>query len=86
MQVLHRDIKSANVLLSKAHDQAKICDVGLAHIIGTTGNVSSATQPVQGTFAYCSPEMLFNKRYINLIHIDGLPPDSLTQSVAPNMQ
>lgn len=60
--VLHRDIKSANVLLSKAHDQAKICDVGLAHIIGTTGNISSANQPMQGTFAYCSPEMLFNKR------------------------
>ena len=55
--VLHRDIKSGNVLLSGDFSQAKICDVGLAHIMGSTSNTG---QSVQATFAYAAPEMLFN--------------------------
>lgn len=62
-QVLHRDIKTANVLLSKGYGKAKICDVGLAHIMGTTGATSTPGHHVQATFAYCSPEMLFNQRW-----------------------
>ena len=60
LQVVHRDIKSGNVLLSKDYRQAKICDVGLAHIMGTTTNTGCG---VQATFAYAAPEMLFNKKY-----------------------
>ena len=59
LQVVHRDIKSGNVLLSRDYSQAKICDVGLAHIMGTTTNTGHG---VQATFAYAAPEMLFNKK------------------------
>ena len=58
--MLHRDIKSGNVLLSGDYSQAKICDVGLAHIMGSTSNTG---QSVQATFAYAAPEMLFNYKY-----------------------
>lgn len=57
--VMHRDIKSGNVLLSGDFSQAKICDVGLAHIMGSTSNSGKS---VQATFAYAAPEMLFNYR------------------------
>ncbi|DBA88396.1 TPA: hypothetical protein ACH3X2_004890 [Trebouxia sp. C0005] len=57
--VLHRDIKSGNVLLSGDYSQAKICDVGLAHIMGSTSNTGHS---VQATFAYAAPEMLFNHK------------------------
>ncbi len=57
--VLHRDIKSGNVLLSGDYSQAKICDVGLAHIMGSTSNTGGS---VQATFDYAAPEMLFNHR------------------------
>ena len=57
MQILHRDIKSGNVLLSGDFESAKICDVGLAHIMGNT-SLSGSAQHVQTTFAYAAPEML----------------------------
>ena len=61
-------IKTANVLLSKSYDKAKICHVGLAHIMGTTGATSTSNHPVQATFACCSPKMLFNHRFVISSH------------------
>lgn len=60
MQILHRDIKSGNILLSQDFDSAKICDVGLAHIMGNTTFSSHNTQT---TFAYAAPEMIMGVRY-----------------------
>ncbi|KAL0053929.1 hypothetical protein WJX82_001314 [Trebouxia sp. C0006] len=57
--VLHRDLKSGNVLLSKEFDVAKVCDIGLSHIMG---NTSLSPPAAQATFAYAAPEMLLNLR------------------------
>lgn len=65
VQILHRDIKSGNVLLSADLQSAKICDVGLAHIMGTTSlSGSGSAQHVQTTFAYAAPEMLLCLRLV----------------------
>ena len=56
---MHRDVKSANVLLSKGFGVAKICDVGLSHVMGNTAMSPPSSQT---TFAYAAPEMLLNER------------------------
>jgi serine/threonine protein kinase len=64
--VLHSDLKSKNVLLTKELTTAKIGDVGLARIIGTGSTSvldgSCEARGVGGTFAYAAPEMLLNQR------------------------
>ncbi|KAI3704554.1 hypothetical protein L1987_74778 [Smallanthus sonchifolius] len=52
-QVIHRDIKSANILLD--HDyEAKVADFGLAKL--TSGNDTHVSTRVMGTFGYLAPE------------------------------
>ena len=60
LQIMHRDIKSGNVLLSQDFSSAKICDVGLARIMGNTSRSSSTVQP--GTWAYAAPEIILYEK------------------------
>ena len=55
-QIVHRDVKSKNVLLTKGCSSAKIADVGLSRVLDSL-SFSSASIPY-GTFSYAAPEIL----------------------------
>ncbi|KAH7404168.1 hypothetical protein KP509_15G013600 [Ceratopteris richardii] len=52
-KVVHRDIKSSNILID-SHWNAKVSDFGLAKLLGT--GKSHVTTRVMGTFGYVAPE------------------------------
>jgi eukaryotic-like serine/threonine-protein kinase len=52
--ITHRDIKPANILLSSATGQAKVADLGLARVQGTTATLGMPT--LVGTPGYMAPE------------------------------
>ncbi|GMH69969.1 hypothetical protein TL16_g05291 [Triparma laevis f. inornata] len=56
--VLHRDLKSANLLLDTSYD-VKICDFGLARLKAYTNSHTGNT----GTTQWMAPEVLRNERY-----------------------
>ncbi|KAG2582748.1 hypothetical protein PVAP13_6KG158200 [Panicum virgatum] len=51
---IHRDIKSANILIDK-NNRAKVADFGLTKLI-EAGNSSLPTRGIVGTFGYMPPE------------------------------
>ena len=54
--LVHGDIKPSNILLDQPHRIAKICDFGLARVVGGTG---TAAQPVViATPKFASPEQV----------------------------
>ncbi|KAK2370848.1 protein kinase family protein [Trifolium repens] len=56
-RILHRDVKSTNILLDK-NWQAKITDLGLAKDLrsGDLASCSDSSQRMKGTFGYFAPE------------------------------
>ena len=52
-QILHRDIKSENIFLTRTQDQVKIGDFGISKILSS----KSKAYTVVGTPCYISPEL-----------------------------
>lgn len=55
-KVLHRDLKSLNVLLDE-NQRAKLCDFGLAKVKHETATTSQHQTNVAGTLAWMAPEL-----------------------------
>ncbi|XP_074307831.1 receptor-like serine/threonine-protein kinase NCRK isoform X5 [Silene latifolia] len=56
-RILHRDVKSTNILLDE-NWRAKVTDLGMAKRLSTDGSASYSSSPerIQGTFGYFAPE------------------------------
>jgi serine/threonine protein kinase len=61
--VVHRDIKSSNIMVTDS-GQVKILDFGLSHLISgaTASHMLTATGVMSGTVAYMAPEQLRGER------------------------
>ncbi|KAK9805532.1 hypothetical protein WJX72_003632 [[Myrmecia] bisecta] len=70
-KVIHSDLKSGNILLTKDFGCAKIGDVGLARIMSSALH-SHSPQTLGGTFAYAAPELLLNHRCSEKVDIYSL--------------
>ncbi|KAG0260132.1 hypothetical protein DFQ27_003741, partial [Actinomortierella ambigua] len=57
--ILHRDLKSDNVLLS-SHMEVKLCDFGLAVV--KTSSSGHSTDVMRGTFRWMAPELVLSER------------------------
>ena len=58
-QVVHRDVKPANIMYEPASDQVKVTDFGIARI---TDSSKTKTGMVLGTPSYMSPEQLAGRK------------------------
>ncbi|KAH3764137.1 protein kinase [Pelomyxa schiedti] len=59
--IIHRDIKSLNILLDEKAEHAKICDVGLARVFDD--DTASLMTNAVGTFCWMPPEMMKGEKY-----------------------
>mmetsp|Transcript_109758 Transcript_109758/g.310516 ORF Transcript_109758/g.310516 Transcript_109758/m.310516 type:complete len:610 (+) Transcript_109758:65-1894(+) len=67
MLVVHRDIKSQNVLLTEGRrPTAKLCDFGLARM---RSELCTGTMQWAGTAAYMAPELFAKRRYNDAVDV-----------------
>lgn len=59
-QILHRDLKSLNLLVTQEF-HVRVCDFGLSRF--DTGGNMKTLQRLRGTYAYAAPEIYFGTRY-----------------------
>lgn len=57
--VVHRDVKSANVLVSAEDGSVKVTDFGIARMLGESGDTDPGV--VVGSPLYCSPEQVLGR-------------------------
>lgn len=93
--IIHRDLKSLNILLDEKGDHAKVCDVGLARLKTDEQTITGAV----GTFSWMPPEMMKNMPYTEKVDVysfglvvyeivtgklpfAGLPPPQVSLRVA----
>eukprot|EP01124_Arcella_intermedia_P022631 TRINITY_DN3416_c0_g1_i6.p1 TRINITY_DN3416_c0_g1~~TRINITY_DN3416_c0_g1_i6.p1 ORF type:complete len:754 (-),score=194.31 TRINITY_DN3416_c0_g1_i6:1541-3802(-) len=67
--VVHRDIKTLNLLISE-DDNIKVADFGLSRFI-VEENLGSLKQ-LRGTYCYCAPEVYFGQKYTEKCDIYSL--------------
>ncbi len=77
VQVVHNDIKSKNILLTKDAAVAKIADVGTSRILETTA--CSLSAPVLYTWCYAAPEQIKGSRGECTVKVS--PPERHTTSM-----
>ncbi|OWZ02287.1 TKL protein kinase [Phytophthora megakarya] len=72
-KVLHRDVKSRNVLLSSSLD-AKLCDFGISRrkCNGTDDETNLTATAAVGTLSWTAPELLLGEEYTEKVDIYSL--------------